>query len=434
MINNKKAFQAEGIVLKGNTSDKIYSNNLQYFNDVNVGIFTDKFGNLVFIDEYVKNILGKEYVTLRELFIKNRGIFTRTNKDGKVELVFKDETVSRPYTLSEIINASQLWRKFLTSGSLWWIGGLDFDHRNCANLPRFGDENGQNILWSVDRYIHDLYKFNNCSSFDLNNIFVDNKTQQPKWYDVQNLEIVLPPTDRYKVMLLTAKLSFSSYNCDDPIFFRFYDATLGVELTRVAVVQSNKGKLLHPVYLCYFGPVPYVNRSQRFTNPTMINNDLSCEKDCGCSEPSCQDIDPYCSTETVGSKQIFTSGSHIIKVQFHITAYHNNHYERVFGLEYDNNGIVEYITTSTIDCVIFNTSPDSRYTRQQGTIEFNGETEKKVLFKQPLSTNNYIINLTPNHNINCWYTAKSSTGFTIKCEMPFRGLVDWVTINNNEGM
>lgn len=425
-------FQTDGIVFQGNYENVDYNT----LSNIKAGIFTDKYGNLVFKDKYVSEKLEKDYITLREILLKNQGIYTRLNKNGKVELVFKDETVSKPYSLSDILNAAQIWRKFLSSGSLWWIGGIEFDHSSCANIPRPNSTDKKNILWSVDKYLFDLFKLSECSDLSEKNIvnyFRDKKTGEPLWWDVQNLEIILPPTDAHKTMILNAKLAFSAYNCPDPIIFRLYDVTTNTELTRSAVVQANVGKLAHPIILSYFGPVPQFYSSNRFSSTIINEKDIkNCEENCGCIDVQCNTLDPNCTIGIERSKKSYAKGSHLIKVQFRVLDFHFNFYERIFGLEYDNDGVTEYLTTSSIDCVIFNTNPGSRYTRLQGSIEFSNETEKSIIFNQSFEDSNYSINLTPNFNINCWYTNKTTAGFTIKCELPFKGFVDWTVIKNNE--
>ncbi|MCS7317848.1 MAG: hypothetical protein NZZ41_06050 [Candidatus Dojkabacteria bacterium] len=435
MAIHKQPFQSDGIMFQFQGDyEKLDFENLI---NVNVGIFCDKYGNLIFKDKYVSEELKKDYITLREILVKNKGIYSRFNKEkGKVELVFKDETTSKPFTLSDILNSAQIWRKFLSSGSLWWIGGLEFDHSSCANVPSPNSTSDKKVLWSVDKYLMDVLKITQCSSINLENInsyLFDEKTGEPRWWDVQNLEIVLPPTDVYKVMILNAKLAFSAYNCFDPILFRLYDVTTNTELARTAVIQANPGKLAHPIILSYFGPIPTRKSTSRFSSiaTSYENAPVSCEEDCGCDDIACSSVDPTCTTNITRSKKIYTSGSHLIKVQFRVFSFHMNLYERIFGLEYTNNGNTEYLTTSTLDCVIFNTSPSSRYTRMQGSIELNNETEKTITFNQPLESNNYCINLTPNYNINCWYSNKLTTGFTIKCEYPFKGFIDWSIIAQN---
>jgi hypothetical protein len=433
MAVNKKAFQIDGVVLKGSATST--SNNS--LESVDVGLFTDAFGNLILRDKYITDVLGKDSISLKELYTRVKGVYSRLNANGEAELLFKDDTVSRPYSLNEIVSACQNWRKFLTSGSLWWVGRSEIDHSSCANLPRKDDTDGQLRVWSIDRYLSQLNNIQKCSTITPLTFFdmtVDKTTGNPKWWDVQNLEIVMPPTDNYKATLIMAKLAFGGYNITEPVMFRLYDATAGVELVRTAVTQSNAGKLLYPLPLTYFGPMPTKTSNGRFGNIT-TKSDSNCQEDCGCSTVSCSDVDPYCTTTTTNSaNQVFASGSHLIKVQFRVLDYHPDHWERTFGIEFDDgSGKSEYATTSTIDAVVFNTSPDSKYTRLQGSADFQDTNEVKIVFETALANNSYSLNLSADNNINCWYTNKSTTGFTIKSELPFRGKVDWTLINNAGG-
>jgi hypothetical protein len=434
MAVNKKAFQVDGVVLKGSAEATSF-NKLE---NVDVGLFTDVNGNMVIRDKYVTDILKKESITLKELYTRVKGIYSRLNADGETELLFKDDTVSRPYSLNEIVNACQNWRKFLTSGSLWWVGRAEIDHSSCANLPRKDDIDGALRVWSIDRYLAQLNNIQKCTSVTPLSFFdmtIDKSTGQAKWWDVQNLEIVVPPTDNYKAALIMTKLVFGGYNINEPVMFRLYDATTGTELVRTAVTQSNAGKLAYPLPLTYFGPMPTGGSTNRFADVT-VKSSQSCEEDCGCNTVSCTTTDAFCTTATPSktSSQIFAAGSHLIKVQFRVLDYHPDHWERTFGIEFDNgSGVSEYATTSTIDAVIFNTSPDSKYTRLQGSASFEDATELKVVFDANLANNSYSITLSPDNNINCWYTAKTTSGFTIKTELPFRGKVDWTLINNAGG-
>jgi hypothetical protein len=433
MAVNKKAFQVNGVVLKG-AADATSFNKLD---NVDVGIFTDDNGNLVLRDKYITDILNKESITLKELYTRVRGVYSRINKSNQAEILFKDETVSRPYSLNEIVSACQNWRKFLTNGSLWWVGRTEIDHSSCANLPRKDDTDGKLRVWSIDRYLAQLNNLNSCNTITSLSFFdmtLDKNTGDAKWWDVQNLEIVMPPVDNFKSALISAKLAFGGYNITEPVMFRLYDATTNTELVRTAVTQSNTGKLVYPLPLTYFGPMPTGNNNSRFGNITTMSN-TNCEEDCGCDTVTCAPTDPYCTSTAPGATdKIFTTGSHLIKVQFRVIDYHPNHWERTFGVEFDNgSGESEYATSSTIDAVVFNTSPESKYTRMQGSVSLDGVTEVNVEFANTLSGTNYSITLSPDNNINCWYSAKTALGFTIKTELPFRGKIDWTIINNSGG-
>ncbi len=433
MAVNKKAFQVNGVVLKGSAEATSYDK----LENVDVGLFTDVNGNLVIRDKFVTDVLNKESVSLKELYTRVKGVYSKLNANGEAELLFKDDTVSRPYSLNEIVTSCQNWRKFLTSGSLWWVGRAEIDHSSCANLPRKDDTDGKLRVWSIDRYLAQLNNIQTCANVTPLSFFdmtVDRNTGNPKWWDVQNLEIVMPPTDNYKAALISAKLAFGGYNITEPVMFRLYDATTGTELARTAVTQANSGKLVYPLPLTYFGPMPTGNNTGRFGNIT-TKSASNCEEDCGCNDISCSESDPYCTSTTPNTtSRVFTSGSHLIKVQFRVLDYHPDHWERTFGVEFDNgDGESEYATSSTIDAVVFNTSPDSKYTRLQGSADFQDVSEVKIVFDSPLANNSYSITLSPDNNINCWYSAKSATGFTIKTELPFRGKVDWILLNNAGG-
>lgn len=413
MTVNNKAFQVNGVVLQGSAN----STSSGDLSDVTVGLLTDSAGNLVIRDKFVTEILNRDSITLKELYTRAKGIYSRINSKGQTELLFKDDTVSRSYSLNEIVNACQNWRKFLTSGSLWWVGRSEIDHSSCANLPRQEDPDGVNVVWSVDRYLSQLNNIKTCDNvtpltfFDMT---TDKNTGKPRWWDVQNLELVLPPIDSYKSAMIMTKLAFSSFNCSEPIMFRLYDVSTGVELARTASMQSNNGKLLYPLSLNYFGPLPIGANTNRFGNSTTASNQ-QCIEDCGCSDITCATQDPYCTTSNGNGSSSFASGSHLIKVQFRVVDYHPNHWERVFGVEFSNSsGDPEYATTSSMDAVIFNTSPDSKYTRLQGSANLQNKTEYDVVFSVPLANTSYSILLTPNNNVNCWYDAKTTTGFKIK--------------------
>jgi hypothetical protein len=433
MAVNNKAFQVSGLVLKG-SAESTSSGSLS---DVEVGLLSDPSGNLIIKDKFVTEILKRDSITLKELYTRARGIYSRINSKGQAELLFKDDTVSRPYSLNEIVNACQNWRKFLTSGSLWWVGRSEIDHSSCANLPRKEDPDGVNVVWSIDRYLSQLNNFQSCANITpltFADITTDKNTGKPRWWDVQNLEIVVPPIDAHKSAMIMTKLAFSSFNCSEPIMFRLFDVSTGVELTRTAAVQSNSGKMLYPLSLNYFGPIPVGTNTNRFGNSTTASSQ-QCVEDCGCSDITCATQDPYCtSTGSNSTTSSFASGSHLIKVQFRVVDYHPDHWERVFGVEFSNSaGNPEYATTSSIDAVIFNTSPDSKYTRLQGSANFQGKTEFDVTFAAALANASYSVVLTPNGNVNCWYEAKTTTGFKIKSELPFTGNVDWILMNNSGG-
>ena len=384
-------------------------------NLVKVGMYPDENGNLHLVDDFVKNVLGKESVTLKDLYTRVNGIFS---KDG--QLFFKDNSISREYSLEEIIGACRRWKENLMTGSLWWLGRTEIDHSECANLPRKTDPTGEFKVWSVDRFLSLLTRTINCE--DPTPLTFYEKTVDPltgnwKWWDVPGLEIVLPPVeDSFKVAMMFAKLSYKSYNSPEPIIFRLYDYTANKELARSAVIQGNEGQVMYPIPITYFGPIENIN-------------ECIADEGCGCVQIECIDGDSTCQAPDTGAvitKQ-FAKNSHLIKIQFHVLNYHPDHWERAFGVEIDNT----YLTTSTIDAVMFDINPNARFTRKHNTVTFSNQTEIVVTFDTPLLSTDYAINLSCSKNVNVWYDSKSTTGFRIKTEVPFNGFVDWTIINLN---
>ncbi len=417
---NIKPFQTTGLSM-----GRIIGNN-NNATDYEVGIFPSENGELLFRDNYVRRVLGVDAISLKELYMKSQGIFYRDDK-----LYFKDGSISRPISLEEIVKSNRTLGENRNAGNLWWVGRQSIDHSNCANIPRQNNSRGINQLWSVDKFLSDVTGITNCDdSGAFSNKSINQETGEWLWWDVQNLEIVVPPIeDNNKMAIIMAKLAYITCNSSEPIVFRLYDATARRELTRTAVVQENKGKIAFPVTLNYFGPL---TMSQKASNSITSNNFIDCssqEEDCGCDDISCIEQDPSCALPSSNALiQSFNDNSHLIKVQFHVTKFDTNFYNRVFGIV-DNTG--EYFTRSNLDALVFDTSLNRKYTKQHGTINMNVETSKNVVLQLPLDTDQYTINLSCNKNINIWWSNKTGRGFTINSELPITGQVDWMITRIN---
>lgn len=393
--------------------------------DYKVGIFSSDNGELLFRDEFISNVLGLEAISLKDIYNRIHGVFY---KDG--QLYFKDETVSRPFSLKEIMSACQNWRKNLAAGTLWWVGRHSIDHSKCANITRPDDLKGPNVLWSIDKFLADITKTSQCdTAANFFNKSINEETGEWLWWDVQNLEVVVPPiTDPYKVSVIMAKLAYVTCNSPEPIVFRLYDATSNRELTRTGIVQANSGKTSYPVTMNYFGPLTMSNKAKKTFKSGQDQFDCdSLGEDCGCNETNCIVGDPSCGIPNANVvTQNIADNSHLIKVQFHVVNVDNNYWNRVFGIV-DELG--QYYTQSNLDVVIFDTTLNSRFTKQHGNAIMNKETEYEVVFPTPLTTTEYSIQLSCSKNINCWWLNKKSTGFTIKTELPLTGQVDWSIVN-----
>jgi hypothetical protein len=231
--------------------------------------------------------------------------------------------------------------------------------------------------------------------------------------------MVLPPSpDQYKISQILAKLAFSAYDSPEPIVFRMWDATNSIELSRTAVVQSNPNEILYPVTLSWQGQLQ------------SSNQDCTLHESCGCIDASCTTGDSSCDTPDSSSqivKKQYATGSKVIKIQFHVKNYQQDHWSRVFGNEIDGT----YLTKSTIEAIIFDSNPQGKFGKKHGSIQFAKQTTTQVTFAEPLDTSNYAISISCNKNINCWWENKTNVGFKIVSELPFTGVIDWTITNLN---
>ena len=419
-------FTTDGVVLRGPAS--LGSNG--FLTDVQMGIFINENGDLVFRDNFTQNVLNQDGITLRQLYNKNKGVFVQLipdpNNPGQTieQLYFKDSTVTRAYSLEEIVTLCQSARQSLINGPLWWVGRTEIDHSECANIPLQTDQNNPNatnILWSIDKYLSTVTNTQPCNTPTPQTFYektIDPTTGEWVWWDVENLEIVLPPiSDPYKLALILAKLSYQSFSTNEPIIFRLYDSTSGTELTRTAVVQANDGVVLSPVTLTYFGNLYNTNSATNSTTSCSTNScDTTTVQSGNCFVPNIKFIN-----------DTYVAQSHLIKVQFHVIDYQPNFWQRVLGAAYGS----ETLTKSSIEVTVFNTDPSSRVMRQNGTADLSAVNSFQVTFPNPFSTTGYSVQVTPNQNVKVWITNKATTGFTINCSKVVTCSVDWTAILQN---
>lgn len=411
MLNN--SFKATGVTLRQRTSDSKA-----------VSMSTDKDGNLIFLDDFVKKTLNKPNgISLKELYTRTKGIYS--NEKGQI--IFNDGTLPRPYTLEEIVNSCSNWKNSITNGSLFWMNRIETDHTSCGNIPLKSTPNSPtNVFFSIDRFLYNLNKnagSSKCNTdvFVTPDLFTNPLTGEWIWYNVPAMQIVLPPIpDAYKLGQIISKLSFVSYNSPEPIVFRLYDVTAGVELTRSAVVQCNPCEVAFPVSLMYQGK--------------MIDSSAACNlpENCGCVKVECTDGDPTCEGPEIGSviQQVYSEGSHLIQVQFHVFNYQTDHWSRVLGMQQDNNSL----SKSSIDAIIYDTNTNLKYGKLNGTAKFTGQTSMQVQLDTALQSSNYSLSLSCNKNINVWWQGKTTSGFIINSELPLTGSVDWTITNINSNI
>ena len=238
------------------------------------------------------------------------------------------------------------------------------------------------------------------------------------WYDVPGLELVLPPIpDRYKISQILAKLTFDAYDSPEPIAFRIMDTTNNIELARSAVIQGNVNQVAYPVLLSWQGQLQSVT-------------DCTLRESCGCVDVLCTTGDPSCDTPDSSSTRVkkqYEAGSRVIRIQFHVKNYQQDHWSRTFGMEIDGT----YLSKSSLEAVVFDSNPSGKFGKKHGTIQFTTQSTSQVVFSTPLDTSNYAVSLSCNKNINCWWENKSNAGFKIVSELPFSGYVDWTITNLN---
>lgn len=408
MLNN--ALKTNGISLRPRNNDTKA-----------VSVFTDIEGNLVLLDDYVKKVLNKPNgITLKELYTRVKGVYS--NENG--EVIFNDSTLSRPYTLEEIVNSCANWKNNITNGSLFWMNRVETDHTSCGNIPlKSTPTSPTNVFFSIDRFLYNLNKnagTSTCNTdvFVTPDLFTNPLTGEWIWYNIPSMQLVLPPIpDAYKLGQILAKLAYVSYDSPEPIVFRLYDVTAGVELTRSAVMQCNPCEVGFPVSLLYQGK--------------MIDSSTACNlpENCGCVKVECVDGDASCEGPEVGAviQQVYPDGSHLIQVQFHVFNYQTDHWSRVLGMQLENNSL----SKSSIDAIIYDANTNLKYGKINGTAKFTGQTSMQIEFDTALQSANYSISLSCNKNINCWWSGKTTAGFLINSELPLTGSVDWTVTNIN---
>jgi hypothetical protein len=422
-MGNNTYLYTSGVALKKPASTKSAGT----ITDVDVGVTFDDNGNIIFRDNYVANYLNKESVSLAEIYSRTKAI---TYRDGKI--YFKDASLQREYSLEEIVNTCAQWKRNLIAGSLWWVGRTELDHRSCANIPKTKSTLDRlPVYWSVDKFMADTTGVSICDNIKPLSFYektTDPDTGKWKWYDVQNLEIVIPPIeDTYKLAMIIAKLTFTQRKSSEPIVFRLFDATAGVELTRVSVINNGSDYVQHPVPLVYVGQIPIAG----FTSINLAKNSpssivCSTAEDCGCIDTTCVEGEKNCITPNISYvDKKYAPNSHLIKVQFHVVDFHPDYWDRYFGVDIDNTAAA----VSSINTMIFDASPSTTYVHRQGTATFNNVKSVDVVFESELTTNAYSVSLCANKNIQIWYTNKTSKGFTINSELEFQGFVDWTLLN-----
>lgn len=401
-------------------------------------ISVDSDGNLIFKDNYTKTLTdingnALSFIKLKDLFERIQGVYSENGV-----LYFKDSTVTRPYSLKEIIDAYVQWKNKLTTGGIYWIGSTKITNTDCNNLMI--DVNGepsvventtdgrlftklpetQNYtgnakgtkVFSLDRY------FNELDDYDANivpNGFAYTIDGTQRWHDVPNLSIVLPPLDVNKSCFILAKINIRLVSANSPIIFRLFDKTANVELDRKAINNSAASPVEQQPILTFIGTMPEF----------IAGNKVGCKCDDGSDKIELQNDPPHTISVQFHTEDILTSDVNFECVDGNTEGIHYKALERRI-LGFPNSISDTPITNMSIDTIIFDVNKNDAVGRKSGNISFKNQNYTNITFGTPFTGSDYIINLSCNKNINTWYTNKKSTGFTIVAENSFTGTVDWI--------
>ena len=445
MTHNLEPFICDGISLgipNGSATDIAQLDNI---------LFLDEEGNLHFRDEFVRsmsNVLGTpvDSITLKDLMGRMRGVFI---VDGKLH--FKDSSVPRAYSLDEIVGAYNRWQSKLTNGGIFWMGRTQVNLSDCDNVrvdvkgdPTIApNEDGARLfikdsegsypsfvsgtkVYSLDA---DITEKDNNGEFGLGT-FNRLSTGEWRWHDIPNLQIEIPPANLDVSANIFAKVSTRLIKTESPVIFRLYDETSGEVLDMVASANDSDESAEQQITLTHIGELTEATEELKKIN-------------CICPNPNQEDL-------------LLDEPSHIIRVQYYVDDVLNTDVisstttPSSAGDCYDKEDVIQFngferrliglpnaitdepIVNSSIDVILYNTTKTDKVGRKSKSAEFSNSDLYQVTFETPFDTANYSITLSPNKNINTWYTNKKPTGFVIRAEKKFSGTVDWSALKVQE--
>lgn len=440
MSENTKAdpFLTEGITLS------VPNDSATDITQIENAITTDSEGNLIFRDFYTDTLTDTDgnpitSIKLKDLIMRVKGVYAQ---DGK--LYFKDSTVSRAYSLKEITDAYLNWKERLSTGGIYWVGSTRITNNDCNNVivnvngdPNLAvnvpviqgtsrvyvkstvtndypsDATGTKVF-SIDHYL------NNLIDYDANirpDGFALTPEGSPRWHQVPNLTLTLPPLDADKAAIIIAKVNVRLVKSGSPIVFRLIDTTTNIELDRKAVMNDGILPMEQQPVLTYFGKMP------EYTN-TYTKLDCTCSN---LSESASLENNPvrvlavqYHTIEkfTEDDPIVYSSCDNVSGVHFHGLE------RRLLGLP---NAMSDTpIVNMSIDSVIFDVSKADSIGRKAGTATMTNKDTYEIVFDTPFTGSDYTVSLSCNKNINTWYTSKKATGFTIRSEVKMSGSIDWI--------
>jgi hypothetical protein len=450
MATTPDPFLASGISLGIPNTDATMSEQVD-----NV-LFLDSEGNLRFKDAWIvqqTDIDGNaiESVSLQDLWTRINGVYV---KDGK--LYFKDGTVTRAYSLHELVSAYVDTKNRLTNGGIYWIGRTAITNAECENVminidgdPALAiNADGSRVyekvdstypenaigtkVFSIDKYISD-------STFTGGTYKTDTDGNL-RWHDVPNLQLLVPPLDENKVVMLSAKATVRLIEAENPVLLRLYDETTAEVLDQIAVMNKVNEPVEQQPSLQYYG---VLSTYQSTLEQLACDCPTTQQKENSEEEPphtikvqfyvddhlTADVFDKVCSVtpETAiisGCVDGTISGGFTTILEDSTLPKYNSKERRIFGIP--NKISTEPMTNSNINCVIFDTTPKDIVGRKTGQVSFANQDLIKVSFSKAFSSTDYSISLSCNKNINVFWSNKKTTGFTIQAEKKFTGSVDWI--------
>lgn len=406
-------------------------------------LFLDENGYLHFRDSWLSqqtDVDGNliDTVTLQDLWTRINGVYV---KNGK--LYFKDSTVTRPYSLKEIVESYTSYKNKFVNGGIWWIGRTSINNSECENImvDINGDPNlGRNVsggriftktagsypsfasgtkVFSIDRYLSETTFVDGTYKIDASG--------DMRWHNVPNLKIVVPPFDTNKVFMLFAKTTIRLINVESPILFRLYDTTTESVIDTITIGNGTLDPISQQQTLTFSGSLSTYSETFQRLNcqcPTTTQQESAEEE-----PPHTLQVQFYVDDQL--TTNIFTQncdevvdGSGVYIPTDTTTIKYDSLERRLIG--FPNDITSEPITNSSIECIIFDTTKDDIVGRKSGSIQFSDQDLYKVEFDNDFSDSNYSISISCNKNINMFYSNKKSSGFTIRSEKKFTGTVDWI--------
>jgi hypothetical protein len=374
-------------------------------------IRTDSNGNVIFKDRVTE-------IYLEKLIQTPKGMIEQISDDGEFTLFFQDK-FNKKYSLGEIyynLFASQ------AQNMSFWFGERASEYLDYG-LDQHIIEDHMTIITETN--IDDPTK-----RFEL--IDVNRDSWKNHWHTIPCLQVVVPDYVDGKFASISATISFK-IKTNNPVAtgFRIFDATTGLELTRVVhFAERNNGEFTHyTIPLNYQGPLPdtKIDKKTSFTGIT-YDDIANLEYKHGVEE-GIEVID------NIKNYEIVPYTKHIIRLQW-ITCSMATEIDKAGQIIGDEGRYISIDGQTSLDVAVFDTKLNkNEITQLSGVIDTigfeKGQTKTSFNFEVvPYGLEeNYSISFTPNKNVRVSIEEKRINGFTISWNKYVEGLkIDWCVI------